>query len=157
MPCILLFHLGTPVNRGFFCEDNELKYPYVGDTVSVVAVMGATLITPLITVSTVTGYLEYLLFKQKCVCLFITFNVAQSFVCFSCFLTSLLFYLPFIVTYTSLFFLSDFCVIPSHRLSLQKLLAWSRVLSRIAASCERSGPTGLTSMASSSYRSSYRF
>ncbi|XP_025110165.1 phospholipid phosphatase 1-like [Pomacea canaliculata] len=49
LPCILLFHLGTPVNRGFFCEDNELKYPYVGDTVSVVAVMGATLITPLIT------------------------------------------------------------------------------------------------------------
>jgi len=34
LPVLYLFLRGTPVERGFFCDDPTLSYPYKPDTVS---------------------------------------------------------------------------------------------------------------------------
>lgn len=34
IPVLYLFLFGTPYNRGFFCDDVTLSYPYKPDTVS---------------------------------------------------------------------------------------------------------------------------
>ena len=42
----------TPYQRGFFCDDESIRYPYKGDTVSILAVCVVGILGPIAIVRT---------------------------------------------------------------------------------------------------------
>jgi phosphatidate phosphatase len=69
VPALIWYLIGKPFQRGFYCDDTSIRYPYKDSTVTDAELIGYSLSVPILLVKTINKMIEYYDFGSNKICM----------------------------------------------------------------------------------------